>query len=54
MIRTHLTKTLLMEKEDVDYMPIFTREGASWGNWTKFLEVSWRRLFVRSTRPLLP
>ncbi len=35
MIRTHLTKTLLMEKEDVDYMPIFTREGASWGKLNK-------------------
>ena len=31
LIKRHLIKTLLMEKEDVDYMPIFTREGGSWG-----------------------
>ncbi|MHC4687640.1 MAG: type I restriction-modification enzyme R subunit C-terminal domain-containing protein [Planctomycetota bacterium] len=24
-----------MEKEDVDYLPIFTREGASWGKLNK-------------------
>jgi len=31
LIKRHLIKTLLMEKKDVDYMPIFTREGGSWG-----------------------
>jgi len=31
LIRTHLIENLLMEKEDVDYLPIFTREGSSWG-----------------------
>jgi type I restriction enzyme R subunit len=31
LIRRHLIENLLMEKEDVDYLPIFTREGASWG-----------------------
>jgi type I restriction enzyme R subunit len=30
LIRQHLTANLLMEKEDIDYLPIFTREGASW------------------------
>ena len=35
LIRTHLTKTLLMEKDDVDYMPIFTREGGSWAKLNK-------------------
>jgi len=35
LIRRHLTKTLLMEKDDVDYMPIFTREGGSWGKLNK-------------------
>lgn len=33
--KTHLTKTLLMEKIDVDYMHIFTREGGSWGKLNK-------------------
>jgi hypothetical protein len=31
LIRRHLTDNLLMEKEDIDYLPIFTREGGSWG-----------------------
>ena len=31
LIRRHLLDNLLMEKEDVDYLPIFTREGTSWG-----------------------
>ena len=35
LIRRHLTKTLLMEKDDVDYMPIFTREGGTWGKLNK-------------------
>jgi type I restriction enzyme R subunit len=30
LIRTHLIENLLMEKEDVDYLPIFTREGISY------------------------
>ena len=35
LIRRHLAKTLLMEKDDVDSMPIFTREGGSWGKLNK-------------------
>jgi len=35
LIRQHLTATLLMEKEDVDSMPIFIQEGASWGKLNK-------------------
>ena len=31
LIRRHLTENLIMEKDDVDYLPIFTREGVSWG-----------------------
>jgi type I restriction enzyme R subunit len=31
LIRRHLIENLLMEKEDVDYLPLFFREGASWG-----------------------
>jgi type I restriction enzyme R subunit len=30
LVRQHLTTNLLMEKEDIDYLPIFTRAGASW------------------------
>jgi len=30
LIRRHLTENLIMEKDDVDYMPIFAREGVSW------------------------
>lgn len=30
LIGRHLTENLLMEKEDVDYLPIFAREGMSW------------------------
>jgi type I restriction enzyme, R subunit len=30
VIRQHLTTNLLMEKEDIEYLPIFTRQGASW------------------------
>jgi len=29
---------LLMEKEDMDYLPIFTREGASWGKLNKVFD----------------
>ena len=38
LIKTHLLKNLLMEKEDVDYLPIFTREGASWGKLNKVFD----------------
>jgi len=31
LIQRHLIENLMMEKEDVEYLPIFTREGASWG-----------------------
>ena len=31
LIRRHLIENLLLEKEDFDLLPIFTREGASWG-----------------------
>jgi type I restriction enzyme R subunit len=31
VIRRHLIENLLLEKEDFDTLPIFTREGASWG-----------------------
>jgi len=31
LIQRHLTQNLLIEKNDVDSLPIFTREGASWG-----------------------
>lgn len=30
LIRRHLTENLIMEKEDVDSLPIFARQGASW------------------------
>ncbi|MBW1997709.1 MAG: hypothetical protein JRJ29_07070 [Deltaproteobacteria bacterium] len=35
LIRRHLTQNLLMEKEDIDSLPIFTREGASWAKLNK-------------------
>lgn len=35
LIRRHLTENLLMEKDDIDSLPIFTREGASWGKLNK-------------------
>jgi type I restriction enzyme, R subunit len=31
LIRRHLTQNLLMEKGDIDAMPIFSQEGTSWG-----------------------
>ncbi|MCK4389291.1 MAG: hypothetical protein KAV83_03510 [Desulfobacterales bacterium] len=31
LIRRHLIENLLLEKADFDYLPIFSREGASWG-----------------------
>ena len=38
LIRRHLIQNLLMEKDDVDSLPIFTREGASWGKLNKVFE----------------
>ena len=38
LIRRHLIQNLLMEKEDVDSLPIFTREGTSWGKLNKVFE----------------
>ena len=35
LIRRHLAKTLLMEKDDVDSMAIFRRKGGSWGKLNK-------------------
>ena len=35
LIRRHLMENLIMEKDDVDYMPIFAREGVSWGKLNK-------------------
>lgn len=38
LIRRHLIENLLMEKEDFDYLPIFTREGASWAKVNKVFD----------------
>jgi len=35
LIRRHLIENLLMEKEDIETLPIFTREGASWNKLNK-------------------
>ena len=35
LIRRHLIENLLMEKEDIGTLPIFTREGASWNKLDK-------------------
>jgi type I restriction enzyme R subunit len=35
LIRRHLIENLLMEKEDVETLPIFTREGISWAKLNK-------------------
>lgn len=35
LIRRHLVENLIMEKEDIDSLPIFTREGASWDKLNK-------------------
>jgi hypothetical protein len=35
LIRRHRLQNLLLEEEDVDYLPIFTRQGASWGKLDK-------------------
>jgi type I restriction enzyme R subunit len=38
LIRRHLIQNLLMEKEDIDTLPIFTREGASWSKLNKVFD----------------
>jgi len=38
VIRRHLIENLLLEKEDFDTLPIFTREGASWGKLNKVFD----------------
>lgn len=38
LIRRHLVENLLMEKEDIETLPIFTREGASWDKLNKIFE----------------
>ncbi len=38
LIRSHLIENLLMEEEDIDQLPIFTREGASWGKLNKVFD----------------
>ncbi len=38
LIRRHLIENLLMEKEDIEALPIFTREGASWNKLNKVFE----------------
>ena len=38
LIRRHLTENLLMEKEDIETLPIFTRQGASWNKLDKIFE----------------
>jgi hypothetical protein len=38
LIRRHLTQNLLMEKGDIDSMPIFFQEGTSWGKLNKVFE----------------
>ena len=35
LIRRHLIENLLMEKEDIETLPIFNREGASWNKLNK-------------------
>ena len=38
LIRRHLIENLLMEKEDIETLPIFTREGGSWNKLNKIFE----------------
>ena len=38
LIKRHLFENLLMEKEGMDYLPIFTREGASWDKLNKVFD----------------
>ena len=38
LIRMHLIENLLLEKADFDYLPIFAREGASWGKLNRVFE----------------
>ena len=39
LIRRRLIENLLMEKEDIETLPIFTREGVSWNKLNKVLMV---------------
>ena len=38
LIRRHLIENLLMAKEDIETLPIFTREGISWAKLNKVFE----------------
>jgi type I restriction enzyme R subunit len=38
LIKRHFLENLLMEKEDMVYLPIFTREEASWGKLKKVFD----------------
>ena len=38
LIRRHLIQNLLMEKEDIETLPIFTREGVLWNKLDKVFE----------------
>lgn len=38
LIRRHLIENLLLEREDFDYLPIFTRKGASWAKLNKVFD----------------
>jgi len=38
LIRRHLIENLLLEREDFDYLPIFTRKGASWDRLNKVFD----------------
>ncbi|MDI7261816.1 MAG: type I restriction-modification enzyme R subunit C-terminal domain-containing protein [Thermodesulfobacteriota bacterium] len=38
LIRRHLIENLLMEKEDIETLPIFTREGVSWKKLNKVFD----------------
>jgi type I restriction enzyme R subunit len=38
LIRRHLIENLLMEKEDIETLPIFTREGVSWNKLNKVFD----------------
>jgi len=38
LIRRHLVQNLLMEKDDIEMLPIFTREGASWNKLNKVFD----------------
>jgi type I restriction enzyme R subunit len=38
LIRRHLIENLLLEREDFDYLPIFTRKGTSWAKLNKVFD----------------